>query len=171
MYQRIVVPLDGSKLAERALPEAERLARLIVAPIHLVRVIDLTQLPWYGQFGMVMAYEAAEPALTEESTTASSYLQTIADRITTSGLVAETEVRRGHTARELVATTQPGDLIVMASHGRSGVTRWFLGSVAEDVLRHATVPILLIKAESPVTKDNPTDSFPEVPAIYENIVI
>jgi nucleotide-binding universal stress UspA family protein len=73
-------------------------------------------------------------------------LEIVATRLRASGLVVRTESRRGHAAREIVAATAPGDLIVMASHGRSGVTRWLMGSVAEDVLRHATVPILLVKA-------------------------
>jgi len=146
MYTRIVVPLDGSELAERALPDAERLARLISAPIHLLRVVDLTLLPWYGQFEMSMEYAATEQMLADDSDAASTYLQTIAERLTASGLTAVTEVRRGPTSRSLIDATKPGDLIVMASHGRSGMTRWFLGSVAEEILRHATVPVLLVKA-------------------------
>ena len=146
MYQRIVVPLDGSKLAEEALPDAERLARLMDAPMHLLRVVDLTQLPWYGQFGGAMEYVASEQALAADDEAAASYLQTVAERMTASGLSVVTEVRRGPTSRVLIAATRPGDLIVMASHGRSGMTRWFLGSVAEEILRHASVPILLVKA-------------------------
>jgi len=146
MYQRIVVPLDGSKLAEEALPDVERLARLVDAPLYLLRVVDLTQLPWYGQFGGAMEYVASEQALAADDEAAATYLRTVADRLTASGLAVVTEVRRGPTSRVLIAATMPGDLIVMASHGRSGMTRWFLGSVAEEILRHASVPILLVKA-------------------------
>lgn len=146
MYRRIVVPLDGSDTAEQALSDAVQLARLTGAPIHLVRVIDLTQLPWYGQIEMAMDYAAADQALTDENSVASAYLQTIAQRITESGLIADTEVLLGLSSRELVAISKSGDLFVMASHGRSGMPRWFLGSVAEDVLRRALVPVLLIKA-------------------------
>ena len=50
MYQRIVVPLDGSDIAELAIPEAERMARLTGAPLHLIRVVDPSQVPWYGAY-------------------------------------------------------------------------------------------------------------------------
>lgn len=146
MYQRIVVPLDGSRLAEEALPTAERMASLLTVPILLLRVVDLTQLPWYGQFGMSMEYVASEQALLGDTDAATSYIQTVAERITASGIPVVAEVRRGLTTRVLIEATRPGDLIVMASHGRSGMTRFFLGSVAEEILRHALVPVLLIKA-------------------------
>ena len=64
MYQRIVVPLDGSELAEKALPEAEQMARLTGGTVHLVRVVDLVQLPWYGSFTAAMDY-ATLPACPE----------------------------------------------------------------------------------------------------------
>ena len=157
MYEHIVVPLDGSKLAEEALPDAERLARLTSAPVHLVRVIDLSDLMWHGQSGWVMEDTAAEHALAAESTAASSYLETIAERLVGAGLVAETEVRRGQPSREVIAAARPGDLIVMAPHGRSGVTRWFLGSVAEEVVRRAEVPVLLVRANKlEMSQNEPT---------------
>ncbi|MGI8476547.1 MAG: universal stress protein, partial [Thermomicrobiales bacterium] len=113
MYQRIVVPLDGSRFAERALPDAERLARLTGATIHLVRFVDLTR---YGQLGASLEYADADQARADEHSAAAAYLQSIAGRIVVSGLVAETEVRFGQPCRELVAATQSGDLLVMASH-------------------------------------------------------
>ena len=146
MYRRIVVPLDGSELAEKALPEAEQMARLTEAPLRLVRVIDLVQLPWYGNFAAAMDYVAVQAAITDEENAAATYLREVAARLTGDGITVETEARRGPVPREIVAAAQPGDLIVMASHGRSGVTRWLLGSVAEEVLRHATVPVLLVRA-------------------------
>ena len=146
MYQRIVVPLDGSEFAERALPEAEGLARLTGAPVHLLRVTDLSQFIWLGEFGIAMDVSDAEAETARETTDAAAYLLTIAERLAGSGLTAETEVRRGQTYRQVIAATRPGDIIVMASHGRGGVPRWFLGSVAEEVLRHATVPILMVRS-------------------------
>lgn len=158
MYQRIVVPLDGSEFAERALTEAERLARLTGAPVHLVRVTDVTQLIWYGEFGMAMDLSAAEAETARETAAAGAYLETVAERLVGSGLVADTEVRRGQTYREVIAATRPGDVVVMASHGRGGMTRWFLGSVAEEVLRHATVPVLMVRATEASTSRQGTSS-------------
>lgn len=148
MYQRIVVPLDGSELAEKALPEAERMAKLTGAPVRLLRVVDLVQLPWYGNFAAAMDYITVQKAIEDEENSASTYLRTVADRLTSSGVTADVELRRGRVTREIVDAAKQGDLIVMASHGRSGISRWLLGSVAEDVLRHATVPVLLVRAGS-----------------------
>lgn len=169
MYRRIVVPLDGSELAERALGDAEELARLTNAPLHLVRVVDVAQIPWYGQFGMAMEYGMVEQGLTAESAAATAYLQAMGERIAEHGLVADAEVRRGSTTVELLATIQPGDLIVMASHGRGGIARWILGSVAEHLLRHATVPIVLVKAITQTTDEHASEGGPASAAASINV--
>jgi nucleotide-binding universal stress UspA family protein len=148
MYRRIVVPLDGSKLAEMALPQAEELARLTGAPIHLIWVVDYTRLERYGPYALALAYSDAEPMLAEEIAIARTYLLGIEERLVATGLSVDSEVIQGRIARELVAASKPGDVIVMASHGRGGVSRWLLGSVAEDVLRHTAVPVLLVKAST-----------------------
>jgi nucleotide-binding universal stress UspA family protein len=153
MYQRIVVPLDGSDIAELAIPEAERMARLTAAPMHLIRVVDPTQLPWYGAYGDAMGYTVAQGALGDEEQSSDAYLAGIAKRIKELGIEVECEVRHGRAAKELVAAAKPGDIIVIASHGRGGISRWLLGSVAEELIRHAAVPVLLVKATKvvPVT--------------------
>jgi nucleotide-binding universal stress UspA family protein len=150
MYTRILVPLDGSKLAERALPAAEELARLVRAPLHLVRMVD----PAHSNLGRdgfdesVLAQVASSLFLTEEGAAADAYLARMTAREIEQGLGASGEVRYGATAREIVAMAQPGDLIVMSTHGRGGLVRWFLGSVAEDVVRRAPVPVLLIRIDA-----------------------
>jgi nucleotide-binding universal stress UspA family protein len=153
MYRRIVVPLDGSALAEEALPRAAELARLSRAPIHLLRVVDYLRLERYGPYALALEYSAIEPVLTTEQTEATNHLTGIADRLTGEGLPVETEVRQGRVAREVVAAVKPGDVIVMASHGRGGLSRWLLGSIAEDVLRHAPVPVLLVRAGTEAIPD------------------
>jgi nucleotide-binding universal stress UspA family protein len=154
MFDRIVVPLDGSELAEQALPQAEELARLTGAPIHLVRVIDPTQLPWYRSLGMATDYVAVEGALRDEDRESDTYLNSVAKRLAESGIEVDWERRRGRTDRELIAATKPGDIIVMVSHGRGGITRVLLGSVAEELLRHASVPILLVKSTAVATNQS-----------------
>jgi nucleotide-binding universal stress UspA family protein len=145
MYRRIVVPLDGSALAERALPQAQELARLGGAPLHLVRVVDLTRLEQYGAYGLALEYGGLATVLDDEAGTARAYLDGVAKRSSAARVTATTEVRRGLAARELVAAVRPGDLVVMATHGRGGLSRWLLGSVAEDVVRQAPVPVLLVR--------------------------
>ena len=153
MYERIVVPLDGSELAERALPQAEQLARVTDAPLHLVRVVDFTKLEPYGAYGLAIEYAGMAQVLGQEQAEARAYLERVAQDLTDRGLRVSTEVRRGTAARELTGATRPGDLLVMATHGRGGMARWFLGSVAEEVARHATVPVLLVRAQPASTAD------------------
>ena len=146
MYQRIIVPLDGSDIAELALPEAERMARLTGAPLRLIRVVDPTQMPWYGVYADAMGAAVVQGALGDEEHVSDGYLAEVAARIEDLGIEVEYEVRHGRAAKELVAAAKDGDLIVMASHGRGGISRWLLGSVAEELVRHAAVPVLLVKA-------------------------
>ena len=159
MYKRIVVPLDGSDLAERALPQAEALARLAGAPLHLVCVVDLTRLERYGPYALAVPSSAFEQVLAEDDAQALEYLSTIERRLTARGLAATAEVRNGPVAPTLVSLAQPGDLIAMATHGRGGLGRWFLGSVAEAVVRRAPVPVLLIRAQddAAASQDVPTE--------------
>jgi nucleotide-binding universal stress UspA family protein len=145
VYERIVVPLDGSELAERALPHAAEMARLTGSPIHLVRVIDIVHLVGYGSFDLAIEHAAYDQTLAAEDRAAREYLTAIEHDLVDRGLRVTWEIRRGPVRKEITATVRPGDLVVMASHGRGGIPRWFLGSVAEEVVRHATGPVLLIR--------------------------
>jgi nucleotide-binding universal stress UspA family protein len=146
MFASILVPLDGSALAEQALTEAEELARQMGAPLRLIRVVDPNRLDHFGvdkYLAMANLAEKVEEALK----TATDYLQDTARTLEERGLTVTTEVRRGDPVRELVAAAQPGDLIVISTHGRDGAMRWVIGSVAEAVARHASVPVLLVRAK------------------------
>jgi len=153
MYQRIIVPLDGSKLAQGALFEARQMAELTGAELCLIRVIDYSSRDRFGDFGMLYEYEAMAKALEEEHLLAEAYLADLAKVLSAEGHRVSTEVIDGIAGKAIVRFAQPGDLIVMATHGRTGMKRWFIGSVAEEVLRHATVPILLVRAEEPATRN------------------
>ncbi|MCC6673771.1 MAG: universal stress protein [Thermomicrobiales bacterium] len=152
LYKRIIVPLDGSKLAQGALSEAREMARLTGAELHLIRVIDYSSRDRFGDFGMLYEYEAMAKALEEEHLIAEAYLADLAKTLSAEGHTVSTEVIDGIAGKAIVRFAEPGDLIVMATHGRTGMKRWFIGSVAEEVLRHANVPILLVRAEEPTTK-------------------
>lgn len=147
MFERIVVALDGSELAERALGPAEELARRLDVPLHLVRVADTTWLR-FGANEAALEYAALGGELAEEEAQAQQYLDTVRTRLAGRGLTATAEVRRGFAGRELVAVAGPNDLLVMASHGRTGPARLLLGSVAEEVTRRAAAPVLLIRAST-----------------------
>ncbi len=81
MYERIVVPLDGSELAELALPAAAELARLSGAPIHLIRVVDITRLERYGAYGLAVEYAGVEAVVEDERRFAGEYLTGVAERL------------------------------------------------------------------------------------------
>ncbi len=151
MYRRIVVPLDGSELAERALPEAEKLAGLSGAPLHLIRVVDVAALHRLAGYGAAIEYAAMVQVLEDEQVAARDYLERMERELAGRGLPVTTELRHGMAARELAAATATGDVVVMATHGRGGMARWFLGSVAEEVARRSPVPVLLVRAAPEVT--------------------
>jgi len=148
MYQRLVVPLDGSDIAELALVEAEKMAVLTHAPIHLVRVIEFDGQDTYAVYGVMADPMTVSYLLSDEDASATHYLESVAQRLADHGHRVTSEVRHGTAASELIAASRPEDLYVIASHGRSGIARWFMGSVAEEVVRRSSVPVLLIRAAS-----------------------
>ncbi|MDQ4044068.1 MAG: universal stress protein [Chloroflexota bacterium] len=149
MTNRILVPLDGSGTSEAALDEAIRQATAFHLPVHLVRVVDTHVLEQVGGSAAAFNYTMLGEMFEQESDEAESYLDEIASRLEREGLTVTREVLVGPIARSIIAEVEPGDMIVMGSHGRSGIRRWVLGSIAEDVLRHAHVPVLLVKQSHP----------------------
>jgi len=146
MYDRIVVPLDGSDLASEALVHGKNLAKRLDVPIHLIRAIDPTVFSGgMGSIGMGFDYTAVNELISEEEQDATSFIDTQVAALAADGYTATGVVLRGTAAAAIISATKDGDLVTMASHGRTGVRRWFLGSVAEEVLRQATVPVLLIR--------------------------
>lgn len=152
MYKHLLVPLDGSKLAEEALPHAEAIARRFQARITLLQVAATMPIPTsvdpISGTGneAIIALEALESAEQE----AKSYLEQIASRPGLEGIPITREVTRGKPAREIVQRTQKRDidLIVMSTHGRSGLGRLVFGSVADAVLQESGTPILLIHSRA-----------------------
>lgn len=145
MYDRIVVPLDGSDLASEALAHGKHLAKRLDVPIHLVRVVDPTVINRVGSAGLGFDYSAIDELITEEEQDATVFIDAQVAALTPEGYAATGVVLRGSAAAAIISATKEGDLVAMASHGRTGVRRWFLGSVAEEVLRQASVPVLLIR--------------------------
>jgi nucleotide-binding universal stress UspA family protein len=150
--QRLVLPLDGSEVAERSVPVAMRAARTMALPIHLVRCVGMDDV-----LQVVREFRAAGDPLLENSgpdpykaasarteELASAYLGTLQQRIAGDGIEVTTEVLHGSAAFELIWSIDPSDLVVMTSRGRGGYERWTLGSVAEKLIREAKAPVLLV---------------------------
>jgi len=150
--RRIVVPLDGSELAAEALPVAVTASRSLAAPVHVVRAVDaVASLPMArGTFAPTptISMEVADRLLQEMETEAR---QTITDAVAwlqAEGVEATSAVLSGSPFFAITETTEPDDLLVLTSHGRGGVRRWLLGSVAEKLVREAPAPVLLVPSSS-----------------------
>ncbi len=139
MLSRILVPLDGSPLAEAILPQVAELANLRKAEIQLLRVALAHAAP--GADPVEAQVRAVEEAQT--------YLTRVEADLTAQGFAVKCTVRYGHAPEEILDHVQAGgaDLIAMSTHGRSGLRRWVLGSVAENVVRRSPIPVLLLRAQ------------------------
>jgi nucleotide-binding universal stress UspA family protein len=147
MFQQIMVPLDGSELAERALPCAERLGAATGATLHLVHVVELAPpLTWPFAPAYVPA-NVHDDLVARETQQATEYLDKMRERVAASGVHVRTEQMIGYAAATLLDYERDTgiDLVVMCSHGRTGLARFALGSVAEHLLRHGTAPVLLVR--------------------------
>ena len=146
MFKTILVPLDGSTLAEQALEPANQIARQNKAEIVLVRVPQMEAA--YATAASPYDVISLEPADGRTIAEARDYLKTIQSRQATRGVPVRAVVAEGDTAGAIVdvASQIHADLIAMSSHGYSGLTRWLLGSVAEKVLRAATCPVLVVRS-------------------------
>ena len=142
MFKKILVPLDGSVLAERALPYAEALGYKFEAELILLWVLHpLVVLSDYGA-------HTYDTLIEIEKQEARTYLTTRQIDLAKKGLSVRIEILDGPAAEEIIdfADREQVDMIAMCTHGRSGLQRWVYGSVATKVLQQAPCPILLVKA-------------------------
>ena len=147
----ILVPLDGSAFAERALPVAAALARKLGASLHLVSVHD----PTSGFIDPATAAVASVELDQAVRTAQGEYLDQQARAAAAAGLPVVHELRTGEAAAELARYAEAGaiDLVVMTTHGRGGLSRLWLGSVADRMVRRSARPILLLRPDAGETLD------------------
>ena len=146
MNAPVLLPLDGSPLAEAAIPYAVDQARQQHAPIVLLRVLSQLPVMYLSEPGFAWTPQYQE-MLDAEREEAHAYVEAKARELQSVGLDVTVRWEMGDPTAailDVAKNVQPA-MIVLATHGRSGVGRWFFGSVAEGVLRHATVPVLLIR--------------------------
>jgi nucleotide-binding universal stress UspA family protein len=151
MLNKIVVPLDGSKLAECALPYAEEIASKTGAEVVLISVTERVQ-------GYKTMRDPTQPlevdfipvGVGKMEKQATKYMDKIVKKFESKGVKVTQEVLLGNPAEEIIiyAELKKCDLIIMASHGRGGASRWLHGSVADKVFRAAGVPIMMIPASA-----------------------
>lgn len=145
MFHHLLVPLDGSKLAEAALPLATAVAKKFGSQIILVYAVHL---PYYVGDGLDFSEVYGDVSLKMEKE-AKNYLLTKQNKLQAAGFHTTTEIVVGQPPAEAILQTADQklvDTIVMSTHGRGGVMRWVFGSVADKVLRNAKVPVLLARA-------------------------
>ena len=149
MFQRILVPLDGSTRAEQALPVAARLAQASSGTIVFLRVVNLP-----NQFVSYLDLEpmATQAVIDTQLEEAKNYLDHLTRSKDLINVHTQTEGMVGQPAVNIlsVVETRNIDLVVMCSHGYTGFKRWALGSVAEKVAHHSPVPVLLLHEEKPL---------------------
>ena len=151
MYQHIMAPLDGSELAECVLPHVEAIAAgCNVTTVTLVMVVP--PLHMYGGAETRISPEERKHLEEDSVEVATGYLEEKAQLLRDKGVLVEVKVLFGNILDELVDyINQNGvDLIIIATHGRSGVSRLFLGSVADRLLRQAPVPVLMVRTPGSV---------------------
>ena len=143
MYTRMLIPLDGSKLAEQVLPYARFLARTLSIPVELVQAADPEALalltdPEHSRY--------ADTVWADKINSGRNYLETIARSF--QGARVQCLVEKGKAEDVVIdkAAADKNTLIVMATHGRSGIQRWLLGSVADKVLHGSSNHMLLVRA-------------------------
>ena len=146
MFQRILVPLDGSTRAEKAIPLAAHIARASQAQIILLQVVRPLSDYYYGPYLMESSMNELDRIIDADLTEAKRYLEGIASTFL-KGIETTIATDTGPVAERIFATVQSFhiDLVVINSHGYTGFKRWVLGSVAEKVARHAMVPVLVLR--------------------------
>ena len=147
MYHRIVVPLDGSKLAEVVLEHVRALAHCMGSEVVLMRVMA------YPNYDYLLTDPGMSASLREEmEQEACNYLEPLANVLQDEGIRASADavVVTGPIADAIIefARNQKADLIAMSTHGRTGPSRWLLGSVADRVVRGAGMPVLMVRPVS-----------------------
>ncbi|UCH42935.1 MAG: universal stress protein [Dehalococcoidales bacterium] len=153
MYKRILVPLDGSKMAEEVIPHAITLATECTvesAEVVLLMVFEVPHIsPYHPGVSMPLNWEKQIKQITDDAKkTARSYLNDVKKRFKNTGIKVRVEVMEGEPADKIIEYNNKNsfDVIVMVTHGRSWAKRWAFGSVADKVLHGVTNPILLVRA-------------------------
>jgi len=156
MFKRIIVPLDGSNKAERAIPVAARIARASKGSIIFLQVVTVP-LEIGSQVIPLSGYSST--TLDNDINTATNYLAAIARRDELDGIGLKMKVLTGTAAQKIqdVVEEEQADLVVMCSHGDTGIKRFMIGSVAQKVARHSTVPVFVLRQDGSM----PLSSYPD----------
>jgi nucleotide-binding universal stress UspA family protein len=147
VIRRLIVPLDGSELAAQALPFVAVLAASLQIPVLLVKVTNLVQeVAGAMVFDVAFSQEVYDEVLESARTKAHEELAGAANDLRSAGISVSEQVLDGHVAEAIADLADAEDVIVMTSHGRGGLRRWVIGSVAEKLVRQGPVPVIIVPA-------------------------
>ncbi|MBI2857943.1 MAG: universal stress protein [Chloroflexi bacterium] len=147
MYGKVLVPLDGSELAESVFPHIKAISNSC-RPGGMVFVRVVEPILWPVNPGIDISPEVAQKIESEQRQDAQEYLHRVADQFSREGVGVATELLFGYAADAIGAYADANavDLIVLATHGRSGLGRWVWGSVADRLMRSSCVPVMMVRA-------------------------
>lgn len=140
-FERILIPTDGSKASRKALETGLGVAKLMDATVTGLYVLDDSA---YAAFPGDVEWDTIKDMLAEEAQRALGELE---DACEGHGIDCSIQTREGHPAQQILDASEDHDLLVMGTHGRSGLEHLLLGSVTEKVIRHADCPVLVIRGD------------------------
>ena len=147
MYKKILVPLDGSKRAEAILPHVKNLALCFKAKVIFFIVIEPGHFIEHDEISYTSTYEERRDHQIKET---ESYLASLLEQFCEEGIKVQTLIGDGPVVKAILdaAKSESADLLAMASHGRSGLSRTFYGSISAGVLQRIDRPLLLIRSRN-----------------------
>lgn len=167
MYKKILVPLDGSDFSARILPHVKAIAagcKISEVILFMVGVAprDTTGQAYVDVYGGGLSLKNKETKVKKAETASRKYLSQIAADLKQEGIAAKTVITWGNPAEEILDYIKNNqvDLVMMSTHGRTGSSRWLLGSVTERVMRHSVAPVFVAPPMIPL------DSGPAKPTSY-----
>jgi nucleotide-binding universal stress UspA family protein len=146
MYNKVLVPMDGSQFGQCALDHVRAIGLGCKVPeIVLLRVVEPISSNEMAALAQAKGNAVAQAEKAHKAD-AEDYISTMAKRLSEEGMAVKGEVVNGKADEKIIDYAEKNhfDLIIMASHGRSGITRWAMGSVADRVMRNSRVPVLLV---------------------------
>jgi nucleotide-binding universal stress UspA family protein len=149
MYKKIMVPLDGSKLAECVFPHLETIVKGCDSPeVIVVQAVEPLSVPYGREVSQFTSLEQVKAFEIHQKVDAEKYLKKIVARLMKTAVKAKAEVIYGKASEVLsdYANKSNIDLVIIATHGRSGISRWVWGSVADRLVRSVCMPVLMVRA-------------------------
>jgi nucleotide-binding universal stress UspA family protein len=142
VFERIIVPVDGSEVAKRAAQKALALAQAMDIQVVALHVMNVPDLPSFYAYPGAIRYQEMHDFIQKEG---QLYLDEIEHLGNQMCVTVSKKLLEGHPAEEIIKEVREGDLIVIGSKGRTGLDRLLMGSVAENVARHASCPVMIVK--------------------------